>query len=89
MAAGKWLFGKRTMFLFKQTNEPVVDGQAVLASGTRGNVEYGTVLTDANVAEYVEPIADPGSATAEDVADKVNELIAALIAAGLMDDGVS
>lgn len=35
-------------------------------------------------AENVAEIADPGTATAEDVADKVNEVIQALIASGAM-----
>lgn len=36
------------------------------------------------VAEAVEDIADPGTATAEDVANKVNELMAAMRAAGML-----
>jgi len=36
------------------------------------------------VASNVAEIAVPGSATAEDCANKINELIQALIAAGLM-----
>jgi hypothetical protein len=43
-------------------------------------VDAGAPVEAVNVAE----IADPGTATAEDVANKVNELIQALIAAGLM-----
>lgn len=38
----------------------------------------------AKVSETVEPIEDPAIADAEEVATKVNELIAALQAAGLM-----
>lgn len=40
-----------------------------------------TALIAANVAE----IADPATATAEDCANKINELLAALVAAGLME----
>lgn len=42
-------------------------------------------IPDALVAANVAEIADPASATAEEVGDKVNELIAALVDAGLMD----
>jgi hypothetical protein len=41
----------------------------------------------ASVAANVAAIADPTEATAEDVANKVNAVIAALIAAGLMEAG--
>lgn len=44
-------------------------------------IESGANLVAANVAE----IGDTSTATAEDVGDKVNEVIAALVAAGLME----
>jgi len=82
----KWLFGKRTFFLFKQTSAPAVAGQAIKAADTKGNVQYETLP---GVAENVEKFDNPAAATAEQCATKINAIIDALVAAGLMDDAVS
>lgn len=59
---------------------------ALASIGIFGTVAEG--LLDGAIAiepaANVAPIATPGTATAEDVADKVNEVIAALVASGAM-----
>lgn len=52
----------------------------IVASG--GN----TVLTEANRFEALDPIPDPPTATTQEVAEKVNELLDALLGAGLAVD---
>lgn len=44
-----------------------------------------TSAAGADVAGNVTVIADPSTATAEDVANKVNAVITSLVAAGLME----
>lgn len=64
--------------------------QIALAS-TKADDSSATEITNAiesgenAVAANVAVIADTSTASAEDVGDKVNEVIAALIAAGLME----
>lgn len=60
-----------------------------LADETTGQEVANAIDAGANsaqlVAANVAEIADPATATAEDAANKINEVIQALIAAGLME----
>ena len=51
----------------------------------RINAAVSGTLSGADVVENVAAIVDPATADAEAVATKVNELIAALITAGVME----
>tara|TARA_R110000744_G_C19371770_1_gene563152 strand:+ start:26793 stop:26981 length:189 start_codon:yes stop_codon:yes gene_type:complete len=53
-------------------------------NGWKWAVEQLAADLDGQVVANVEEIADPSTATAEDVAGKVNELIQAMVAAGAM-----
>jgi hypothetical protein len=44
-----------------------------------------TILSEKNIASAVAEIADPATATTEEIANKLNELIGALKASGLME----
>lgn len=52
-----------------------VEANEVIAAIEAGSNQQAAAVAD---------IADPGTATAEDVADKVNELMASLRAAGML-----
>ena len=51
----------------------------------RINAAVSGTLSEADIVENVAAIADPSTADAEAIATKVNELIAALITAGVME----
>jgi hypothetical protein len=68
--------------LSEKARKILISGLAnkVAANEISDAIDGSANLVASNVAE----IADPGTASTEDVANKINEIIQALIAAGLM-----
>jgi hypothetical protein len=58
--------------------------EPVIREGTYGSTTDYKILSEKNVAAAVADIADPTTVSTEDVANKVNELLASLRAAGLL-----
>ncbi len=57
---------------------PLAQGAGALVNDGMGNLEF-------SIADAVADIADPGTATPADCANKINELLGVLRAAGLLD----